>query len=94
MFKRMPKVDSLKCTAIRAVFSAAVTVALFASSQAAAQSECEREWLPGAAVPGMDSFARTAIVVDASRSHSGREEIYVGGLFSIAGDVFANGIAM
>ena len=56
--------------------------------------ECTKEWLAGEAVQGVDGIVRTAIVVDASRSHSGREEIYVGGLFQVAGKAFAYGVAM
>lgn len=63
-------------------------------SRANAQSECVREWLAGAPLPGVDRGASTATIVRAERSRSGREELYIGGYFNVAGAVIANGVAM
>lgn len=61
---------------------------------ASAQSECTREWLAGAPIPGLERMANAATMVPANRSQSGREELYVVGFFDVAGGVFAHGVAM
>ena len=62
-------------------------------ASASAQSECTREWLPGPAVPGVNGFAYSAVIVPANAPGGTSEQLYLAGSFWIAGDVLATGIA-
>ena len=54
-----------------------------------ASAECPYEWLPGEGLPGLDNTVYAAAVHDDGTGPA----LFVGGRFSIAGDVIAENIA-
>jgi hypothetical protein len=58
---------------------------LVAAGAARVQGQCE-QWLPGNGLPGLDDTARAALIYDEGAGPA----MYVGGEFSIAGEVAAN----
>ncbi|MCP4246482.1 MAG: hypothetical protein GY778_05485, partial [bacterium] len=66
-----------------------LAILLAAGGAPRAQGQCEPQWLPGEGFPGLDRDAHAAVVYDDGSGPA----LYVGGEFTIAGDVFANNIA-
>ncbi len=56
---------------------------------APASAQCTDQWLPGDGLPGLNGTARAAVVYDDGTGPA----LYVGGLFSFAGELVANNIA-
>ncbi len=71
------------------VLSVGVTVALLlAFASANLKAQCPAGWLPGMGYPGVSGTANASVVYDDGTGPA----LYIGGLFTVAGDTLANNI--
>lgn len=67
--------------------------ALLASLPQAGKAECTYAWQPGQGLPGVDGPVNALLAWDPDEEGPQPELLIVGGEFTVAGDVLANGIA-
>lgn len=66
--------------------------ASFLGGRAAAQ--CDPQWLPGDGLRGTDGTIKASVLWDSDGAGPLAPRLVIGGLFSVAGDVVANNIAV
>jgi T5SS/PEP-CTERM-associated repeat protein len=71
---------------------AAVSAALSLTVAGLGQTPCENQWLQGDAIPGVDGRVNAMTVIDTDGSGPSPPELFIGGVFKVAGGVLASNI--
>ncbi len=66
--------------------------ALSLAVSALGQTPCESRWLQGDAIPGVDGRVNAMTVIDTDGSGPSLPELFIGGVFNVAGGVLASNI--